>query len=246
MPSAREIAAKQAEEAAKKAAEEARKAAEEAANNGIDDENAPTGAKTREQIIAEMKANDANFVIRCTINGIDVSAAIAENGHEYSNLMLLLNKPLKAAVKQADGSHVTGYTQAIQVSEYQFTALMRRHPFYGRFVNMVEGAITAGMPEAFFCGMEITILAEFVPAGVVASNPFTRNEHLYNVKEYDRYVYHIIDIYEPTSPLLIEEYRAMSVELRKTLLAEIAAAKAAKAQRASLLASISANTEAPF
>ena len=212
---AKEIAAKQAEEAAKKAAEEARKAAEEAANNGSDNENVATGAKTREQIIAEMKANDANFVVRVTINGINAAERVAENGHEYNNLMLLLNKPVKASISQKDGSRQIGFTQSLQVSEYQLTALMRRHPFYGRFVSMVESAIAAGMPEPFFCGMEIQILAEFVPAGAVASNPFTRNSNEYGVKDYDRYIYHVIEVYEPTDAMLLEEYRAMSIELRK-------------------------------
>ena len=118
---AKEIAAKQAEEAAKKAAEEARKAAEEAANNGSDNENVATGAKTREQIIAEMKANDANFVVRVTINGINAAERVAENGHEYNNLMLLLNKPVKASISQKDGSRQIGFTQSLQVSEYHST-----------------------------------------------------------------------------------------------------------------------------
>lgn len=243
---AKEIAAKQAEEAAKKAAEEARKAAEDAANNGSDNENVATGAKTREQIIAEMKANDANFVVRVTINGINASERVAENGHEYNNLMLLLNKPVKASISQKDGSRQIGFTQSLQVSEYQLTALMRRHPFYGRFVAMVENAILAGMPEPFFCGMEIQILAEFVPAGAVASNPFTRNANEYGVKDYDRYIYHVIEVYEPTDAMLLEEYRAMAIELRKMMLEEIKAAKAAKVQRASLLASIASSSEAPF
>lgn len=232
---AKEIAATQAEEAAKKAAEEARKAAEEA-----------TGAKTREQIIAEMKANDANFVIRVTINGINAAERVAENGHEYNNLMLLLDKPVKASISQKDGSRQIGFTQSLQVSEYQLTALMRRHPFYGRFVAMVENAIVAGMPEPFFCGMEIQILAEFVPAGVVASNPFTRNSNEYGVKDYDRYIYHVIEVYEPNDAMLLEEYRAMAIELRKMMLEEIKAAKAAKVQRASLLASIASSSDNPF
>lgn len=239
---AKEIAAKQAEEAAKKAAEEARKAAEEAENGGSN----TTGAKTREQIIAEMKANDANFVVRVTINGINAAERVAENGHEYNNLMLLLNKPVKASISQKDGSRQIGFTQSLQVSEYQLTALMRRHPFYGRFVSMVENAITAGMPEPFFCGMEIQILAEFVPAGVVASNPFTRNSNEYGVKDYDRYIYHVIEVYEPTDAMLLEEYRAMAIELRKMMLEEIKAAKAAKVQRASLLASIASSSDNPF
>lgn len=228
---AKEIAAKQAEEAAKKAAEEA---AEEAAN------------KTRDQIIAEMKANNANFVVRVTINGINAAERVAENGHEYNNLMLLLNKPVKASISQKDGSRQIGFTQSLQVSEYQLTALMRRHPFYGRFVTMVENAIAAGMPEPFFCGMEIQILAEFVPAGAVASNPFTRNSNEYGVKDYDRYIYHVIEVYEPTDAMLLEEYRAMAIELRKMMLDEIKAAKAAKVQRASLLASIASRSDNPF
>lgn len=239
---AKEIAAKQAEEAAKKAAEEARKAAEEAENGGSN----TTGAKTREQIIAEMKANGANFVVRVTINGINAAERVAENGHEYNNLMLLLNKPVKASISQKDGSRQIGFTQSLQVSEYQLTALMRRHPFYGRFVAMVENAIAAGMPEPFFCGMEIQILAEFVPAGAVASNPFTRNSNEYGVKDYDRYIYHVIEVYEPTDAMLLEEYRAMAIELRKMMLDEIKAAKAAKVQRASLLASIASSSDNPF
>lgn len=239
---AKEIAAKQAEEAAKKAAEEARKAAEEAKNDGSN----TTGAKTREQIIAEMKANDANFVIRVTIDGINATERVAENGHEYNNLMLLLNKPVKASISQKDGSRQIGFTQSLQVSEYQLTALMRRHPFYGRFVAMVESAIAAGIPEPFFCGMEIQILAEFVPAGVVASNPFTRNSNEYGVKDYDRYIYHVIEVYEPNNAMLLEEYKAMAIELRKMMLEEIKAAKAAKVQRASLLASIASSSDNPF
>jgi hypothetical protein len=247
MPTANKIAAKQAEEAAKKAAEEAaKKAAEEAANNGGADENLSASAKTREQIIAEMKANDANFIARVTINGINASERVAENGHEYNNLMLLLNKPIKASISQKDGSRQMGFTQSLQVSEYQLTALMRRHPFYGRFVAMVENAIAAGMPEPFFCGMEIQILAEFVPAGAVASNPFTRNANEYGVKDYDRYIYHVIEVYEPTDAMLLEEYRAMAIELRKMMLDEIKAAKAAKVQRASLLASIASSSDNPF
>lgn len=250
MPSAKEIAAKQAEEAARKAAEEAaeeaKKAAEDAANSGSDNENVATGAKTREQIISEMKANDANFVVRVTINGINTAERVAENGHEYNNLMLLLNKPVKASISQKDGSRQIGFTQSLQVSEYQLTALMRRHPFYGRFVTMVESAIAAGMPEPFFCGMEVQILAEFVPAGIVASNPFTRNANEYGVKDYDRYIYHVIEVYEPTNVMLLEEYRATAIELRKMMLDEIKAAKAAKVQRASLLASIASSSEALF
>ena len=228
---AKEIAAKQAEEAAK---------------NGSDNENVATGAKTREQIIAEMKANDVNFVVRVTINGINAAERVAENGHEYNNLMLLLNKPVKASISQKDGSRQIGFTQSLQVSEYQLTALMRRHPFYGRFVSMMENAIAAGMPEPFFCGMEIQILAEFVPAGAVASNPFTRNANEYGVKDYDRYIYHVIEVYEPTDAMLLEEYRAMAIELRKMMLEEIKAAKAAKVQRASLLASIASSSDNPF
>lgn len=238
MPTANEIAAKQAEKA--------RKAAEEAANNGSADENLSASAKTREQIIAEMKANDANFIAHVTINGINASERVAENGHEYNNLMLLLNKPVKASISQKDGSRQMGFTQSLQVSEYQLTALMRRHPFYGRFVSMIENAIAAGMPEPFFCGMEIQILAEFVPAGVVASNPFTRNVNEYGVKDYDRYIYHVIEVYEPTDAMLLEEYKAMAIELRKIMLDEIKAAKAAKVQRASLLASIASAAENSF
>ena len=81
-----------------------------------------------------------------------------------------------------------------------------------------DNAVAVGMAEGFFCGMQIEIIGEFVAAGVVGTNPFTRNTHDYNVKDYDRYVYHVVNVFEPKDALLLEEYRAAAVENRRMLM----------------------------
>ena len=168
-------------------------------------------------------------------------------GQPYNVFTLLIDKGVKAAVKTADGGREMGITQAIQVSYYQLSQLMRRHNFYSRFVGMVDNAVAVGMAEGFFCGMQIEIIGEFVAAGVVGTNPFTRNAHDYNVKDYDRYVYHVVNVFEPKDALLLEEYRAAAVENRRMLMEQIRAQKLAAMQRKNLLASANLNAEdAPF
>lgn len=195
----------------------------------------------------QLKTNPNNFVQVVTIQGLTIEERQGSTGQPYNVFTLLIDKGVKAAVKTADGGREMGITQAIQVSYYQLSQLMRRHSFYSRFVGIVDNAVAVGMAESFFCGMQIEIIGEFVAAGVVGANPFTRNAHDYNVKDYDRYVYHVVNVFEPKDALLLEEYRAAAVENRRMLMEQIRAQKLAAMQRKNLLASANLNAEdAPF
>ena len=228
--------------------EQATKVAEETKTNEVVNEvaNAST-IQGRDAVIKALKTNPNNFVQVVTIQGLTIEERQGSTGQPYNVFTLLIDKGVKAAVKTADGGREMGITQAIQVSYYQLSQLMRRHSFYSRFVGMVDNAVAVGMAEGFFCGMQIEIIGEFVAAGVVGTNPFTRNAHDYNVKDYDRYVYHVVNVFEPKDTLLLEEYRAAAVENRRMLMEQIRAQKLAAMQRKNLLASANLNAEdAPF
>lgn len=235
-------------EQATKVAEEAKtKVAEEAKTNEVVNEVANTTVQGRDAVIKALKTNPNNFVQVVTIQGLTIEERQGSTGQPYNVFTLLIDKGVKAAIKTADGGREMGITQAIQVSYYQLSQLMRRHTFYSRFVGMVDNAVAVGMAEGFFCGMQIEIIGEFVAAGVVGTNPFTRNAHDYNVKDYDRYVYHVVNVFEPKDALLLEEYRAAAVENRRMLMEQIRAQKLAAMQRKNLLASVNLNVEdAPF
>jgi hypothetical protein len=237
-----------AEEAKTNVAEEAKtNVAEEAKTNEVVNEVANTTVQGRDAVIKALKINTNNFVQVVTIQGLTIEERQGSTGQPYNVFTLLIDKGVKAAVKTADGGREMGITQAIQVSYYQLSQLMRRHSFYSRFVGMVDNAVAVGMAEGFFCGMQIEIIGEFVAAGVVGTNPFTRNAHDYNVKDYDRYVYHVVNVFEPKNALLLEEYRAAAVENRRMLMEQIRAQKLAAMQRKNLLASANLNVEdAPF
>nr|UWF93822.1 MAG: hypothetical protein [Bacteriophage sp.] len=221
--------------------------AEETKTNEVVNEVANATVQGRDAIIKALKTNPNNFVQVVTIQGLTIEERQGSTGQPYNVFTLLINKGVKAAVKTADGGREMGITQAIQVSYYQLSQLMRRHTFYSRFVGMVDNAVAVGMAEGFFCGMQIEIIGEFVAAGVVGTNPFTRNAHDYNVKDYDRYVYHVVNVFEPKDALLLEEYRAAAVENRRMLMEQIRAQKLAAMQRKNLLASANLNVEdAPF
>lgn len=235
-------------EQATNVAEEAKtNVAEETKTNEVVNEVANTTVQGRDAVIKALKTNPNNFVQVVTIQGLTIEERQGSTGQPYNVFTLLIDKGVKAAVKTADGGREMGITQAIQVSYYQLSQLMRRHTFYSRFVGMVDNAVAVGMAEGFFCGMQIEIIGEFVAAGVVGTNPFTRNAHDYNVKDYDRYVYHVVNVFEPKDALLLEEYRAAAVENRRMLMEQIRAQKLAAMQRKNLLASANLNVEdAPF
>ena len=77
------------------------------------------------------------------------------------------------------------------------------------FVNYVGEAAEAGFASMYLTGVAVKVLCQFVPAGVQDRNPFTRKDNLYNVVDYDRYVYHIVGIEQPADPVLVGAYNVL-------------------------------------
>ena len=207
--------------------------------------NAPV-AKTYDEIVASLKANQANKDLTVTIASVQLDKRNGKTGKEYWNLFMTLDKPIIGVAKDANGDYKPAYIRTIQMPYWQLELAMRGNQFFGRFIKYISDAIEVGFGDQYIAGLTMNILAEFVPAGIDAQNPFTRKENKYGVKDYDRYIYHVVDVEQPTDELLVQAYRDAIADTREMMREAMKAARAAKANRAALLASAEQTEDVPF
>ena len=225
----------------------ANNAANNVANNAATNNATPTTAKTYDEIVASLKANLANKDLTVTIASVQLDKRSGKSGKEYWNLFMTLDKPIIGVAKDANGVYQPAYIRTIQMPYWQLELAMRGNQFFGRFIKYIADAIEVGFGDQYIAGLTMNILAEFVPAGTDAQNPFTRKENKYGIKEYDRYIYHVVGVEQPTDELLVQAYRDAIADTRDMMREAMKAARAAKANRAALLASAEATTEeVPF
>lgn len=219
-----------------------------ATNNAAANNATPATAKTYDEIVAALKADSNNKVITSTIASARFNELKGKTGKPYWNMFITLVSSIPAYVQNAEGDYVLSTMRSMQMPWWQLELVMRGHRFFGRFANYISEMIPIDNGgEQFVVDLDVTILAEFVAAGEDKQNPFTRKENKYGIKDYDRYIYHIIDIAEPSTPIAIDTYRDAIADMRAAAREAMKAARAAKANRAALLASAEATTEeVPF
>lgn len=202
--------------------------------------------QTIEAIIKSICTDGHSHVVNTTITNIDCQERIAANGKSYLNAFVTISNPVKGAQSMPDGTHRMGMLGAVQTPFNQVLLVMRKDKFYGRFVNYIAEAAEAGFASMYLTGVNIRILCQFVAAGVQERNPFTRKDNLYNVVDYDRYVYHIIGIEKPADPVLVDTYNALIKQLMEDARAVIAAKRETKAKAASFVATVMNDDDVPF
>lgn len=187
-----------------------------------------------------------SYVMTTVITNIDCQERTGRNGHSYLNAFVTIASPVKGAQSMPDGTHRMGMLGAIQMPFNQILLVMRKDKFYGRFVNYVGEAAEAGFASMYLTGVAVKVLCQFVPAGVQDRNPFTRKDNLYNVVDYDRYVYHIVGIEQPADPVLVGAYNVLIKQIMEDARAVIAAKREAKAKAASFVATVMNDDDVPF
>lgn len=203
--------------------------------------------QTIEAIVKSICTDGHSHVVNTTITNIDCQERTAANGKSYLNAFVTISNPVKGAQSMPDGTHRMGMLGAVQTPFNQILLVMRKNKFYGRFVNYIAEAAEAGFTSMYLTGVNISILCQFVAAGVQERNPFTRKDNLYNVVDYDRYVYHIIGIEQPNDAVTVGAYNALIKQLMEDARAAIAAKRDAKAKVASFVAaSISDDDNMPY
>ena len=203
--------------------------------------------QTIEAIVKSICTDGYSHVVNTTITNIDCQERTAANGKSYLNAFVTISNPVKGAQSMPDGTHRMGMLGAIQMPLNQILLVMRKDKFYGRFVNYVGEAAEAGFASMYLTGVAVKVLCQFVPAGVQDRNPFTRKDNLYNVVDYDRYVYHIVGIEQPADPVLVGAYNVLIKQIMEDARAAIAAKREAKAKAASFVAaSISDDDNMPY
>jgi len=202
--------------------------------------------ETIDDVVRRICTDGHSYVMTTVITNIDCQERTGRNGKSYLNAFVTIASPVKGAQSMPDGTHRMGMLGAIQMPFNQILLVMRKDKFYGRFVNYVGEAAEAGFASMYLTGVAAKVLCQFVPAGVQDHNPFTRKDNLYNVVDYDRYVYHIVGIEQPTDPVLVGAYNVLIKQIMEDARAAIAAKREAKAKAASFVATAMNDDDIPF
>lgn len=202
--------------------------------------------ETIDDVVRRICTDGHSYVMTTVITNIDCQERTGRNGNSYLNAFVTIASPVKGAQSMPDGTHRMGMLGAIQMPFNQILLVMRKDKFYGRFVNYVGEAAEAGFASMYLTGVAVKVLCQFVPAGVQDRNPFTRKDNLYNVVDYDRYVYHIVGIEQPTDPVLVGAYNVLIKQIMDDARAAIAAKREAKAKAASFVATVMNDDDVPF
>lgn len=202
--------------------------------------------ETIDDVVRRICTDGHSYVMTTVITNIDCQERTGRNGNSYLNAFVTIASPVKGAQSMPDGTHRMGMLGAIQMPFNQILLVMRKDKFYGRFVNYVGEAAEAGFANMYLTGVAVKVLCQFVPAGVQDRNPFTRKDNLYNVVDYDRYVYHIVGIEQPTDPVLVSAYNVLIKQIMEDARAAIAAKREAKAKAASFVATAMNDDDVPF
>lgn len=202
--------------------------------------------ETIDDVVKRICTDGHSYVMTTVITNIDCQERTGRNGKSYLNAFVTIASPVKGAQSMPDGTHRMGMLGAIQMPFNQILLVMRKDKFYGRFVNYVGEAAEAGFASMYLTGVAVKVLCQFVPAGVQDRNPFTRKDNLYNVVDYDRYVYHIVGIEQPADPVLVGAYNVLIKQIMEDARAVIAAKREAKAKAASFVATVMNDDDVPF
>jgi hypothetical protein len=202
--------------------------------------------ETIADVVKRICTDGHSYVMTTVITNIDCQERTGHNGNSYLNAFVTIASPVKGAQSMPDGTHRMGMLGAIQMPFNQIRLVMRKDKFYGRFVNYVGEAVEAGFASMYLTGVAVKVLCQFVPAGVQDRNPFTRKDNLYNVVDYDRYVYHIVGIEQPADPVLVGAYNVLIKQIMEDARAAIVAKREAKAKAASFVATAMNDDDMPF
>ena len=210
------------------------------------DNQSSTQVETIDDVVKRICTDGHSYVMTTVVTNIDCQERTGRNGNPYLNAFVTIASPVKGAQSMPDGTHRMGMLGAIQMPFNQILLVMRKDKFYGRFVNYIGEAAEAGFASMYLSGVAVKVLCQFVPAGVQDRNPFTRKDNLYNVVDYDRYVYHIVGIEQPTDPVLVGAYNVLIKQIMDDARAAIAAKREAKAKAASFVATAMNDDDIPF
>lgn len=202
--------------------------------------------ETIDDVVRRICTDGHSYVMTTAITNIDCQERTGRNGNSYLNAFVTIASPVKGAQSMPDGTHRMGMLGAIQMPFNQILLVMRKDKFYGRFVNYIGEAAEAGFASIYLTGVDIKVLCQFIPAGVQDRNPFTRKDNLYNVVDYDRYVYHIVGTEKPADPVLVGAYNVLIKQIMEDARAAIAAKREAKAKAASFVATVMNDDDVPF
>ena len=212
------------------------------------------GFQSIDEIVSTLAKDKNNFLASREIVGIRAEYQSAKNGNTYVNVWVSLDKPIQRIEVGKDGTENIIPLSTAQMPMFSLLLPFRNHKFYRKFVDAIAAKIESEISFSddaktatfYFSGIPCQILGQFVAAGEAIKNPFQRNAEPYEIKAYNRFVYHLISVDLPTDEDTLEEYAELRQEMKAERRAAIEAAKVLEAKKAKLMKSFVEKIEEPF
>lgn len=199
-----------------------------------------------DDVIKRLTADKNNSIVNTIITNVRCELRASRAGENYMNAWLTIESPIPAAKQLPDGTHVIGTLGAFQTPFNSILLVLRKDTFYGRYSKYIAEASEIDTADLYLAGVPIRILCQYVAAGAQERNPFSRKENLYEVTDYDRYVYHIIGIGTCQDPITLDNYRELNKQIAVDARAALLAKRNAKAAVENMLSKAAVSTDMPF
>ena len=178
-------------------------------------ENTKTFAQIAEILV---KQNSAHKVINNIILSAHARKEVTKDGKSfYINLETSFQNPLPYFDEKEDGTISLENRNTLLFSVYNVINSLKREMFYIPIIARLSQDFTDDadsnpnprninnyyISDDYFSGIPCSVFCQFVEAGEVAVSPFARNGEPYEVKQYPRYIYHLLGVGVPVSQITI-------------------------------------------
>lgn len=218
---------------------------------------------SREEIVSKMiKETNLHYVVDTFALSFHATKNKTKDGlGNYISVGTLLNDGVKRFKESEDGNVVLQLSNFVQFSQFDIINLMQKDMYYNPLVARTaqnfeldaemnldpRDASNVYFTDDYLRGVPVRVFCQFVDSGEIARNPFAYNSEPYEVKNTPRYIYHLLNMGQPTDEECLQNILQQKAEIKAENLAKRKALLEAKRQTAKVVANIATpKNEVPF
>lgn len=218
---------------------------------------------SREEIVSKMiKESNLHYVVDTFALSFHAAKNKTKDGlGNYISVGTLLNDGVKRFKESEDGSVILQLSNFVQFSQFDIINLMQKDMYYNPLVARTaqnfeldaemnpdpRDASNVYFTDDYLRGVPVRVFCQFVDSGEIAKNPFAYNSEPYEVKNTPRYIYHLLNMGQPTDEECLQNILQQKAEIKAENLAKRKALLEAKRQTAKVVANIATpKNEVPF
>ena len=218
---------------------------------------------SRDEIVSKMiKENNLHYVVNTFALSFHATKNRTKDGlGSYISVGTLLNDGVKRFKESEDGNVVLQLSNFVQFSQYDIINIMQKDMYYNPLVARTaqnfeldaemnldtRDASNVYFTDDYLRGVPVRVFCQFVDAGEIAKNPFAYNSEPYEVKDTPRYIYHLMNMGQPTDEECLQNILQQKAEIKAENLAKRKILLEARKQTTKVIASIDTpRNEVPF